>query len=130
MTTWWKRFQDLTSRGTTPSRLRVAAQDSGIAIEEDSKLGDSIILPWKEVTRVIAYRRDAYVGDLICLAVELDRSRTVELDETMRGWHEFLAALPCYLTGAKRAEETFVSLVAKPHKDEPVLVFARKEIEA
>ena len=97
---------------------------------EDSGLGDSIILPWKEVTRVIAYRRDAYVGDLICLVVELGSLRTVELDETMPGWHEFLAALPCYLTGAKGAEETFVSLVARPHKDEPVLVFAGKEIKA
>lgn len=129
MTTWWKRFRELTSKGAAPSQLRVAAQDSGIAIE-DSRLGDSIILPWKEVTRVIVYRRDVYAGDLICLAVELGNSRTVELDETMRGWQEFLAALPSYLPGAKGAEEAFVSLVATPDMDGRVVVFAREEIQA
>jgi hypothetical protein len=71
-----------------------------------------------------------YAGDLICLTVELDNARTVELNETMQGWQEFLDALPCYLTGAKDAEETFVSLVAKPRKDDPVLVFTQRNTKS
>jgi hypothetical protein len=130
MSAWWKRFLELTSRGATPSRLRVVAQDGGIIIGDNRLDEDGIILPWKEVTRVVAYRRDMYVSDLLCLAVEFDGLKTVEIDETMQGWQEFMTALPSYLTGSRGAEEFFLSLIASPDKNDSVVVFTRKEIQA
>ncbi|SCX77819.1 hypothetical protein [Nitrosospira sp. Nsp13] len=132
MTSWWTRFRELTNDGKCDSpQFRVVARDNGIAIE--GRLSDggdgSIVLPWTAVSQVVAYKRDVYAGDLICLGIELDGQRVVELDETMQGWQEFIEALPVYLAGAMSPEEIFVRLVAEDNPSNNVTVFLREELE-
>ena len=67
---------------------------------------------WAEVRRVLAFKRDLLLIDLLCLGFETQEG-LIEIDEEMDGWDSIIAALPKYLPGIRNIDDWWIS-VAKP----------------
>lgn len=130
MSQWWKRLKNLILLGRAKSyeELKVSAQSNGIVIEElrQSKADKSITLPWNQVSQIVGYRRDVFVGNHISLSIELSDSRVIELDESMQGWENLLKALSDYLPQTLSQEEMFLKIMAAQNLSSPVIIFSRK----
>ena len=54
---------------------------------------------WADVVMVMAFKRDLFTYDLICLAMDLTDGTWVEVDEEMEGFKELQETLPRVLRG-------------------------------
>lgn len=68
---------------------------------------------WQEVYRVIAFKRDEFTVDCICLFLARADGTGIELNEEMAQWNSLMEALPKVLPGCKPWPEWF-SVVAFP----------------
>ncbi|MFO0812521.1 MAG: hypothetical protein U0796_04850 [Gemmatales bacterium] len=68
---------------------------------------------WSNIVRVVAFKRDLFTVDCICLAFAMADGMTTEVNEEMEGWEALAEALPEYLPGSKIWSECF-SQVAFP----------------
>jgi len=73
---------------------------SGLMLTDSYEDGsvDKAEVYWSEVVRLVAYKRDCFAIDLICLGLVTDK-RFVEVNEEMEGWEGLIDALPTYLPG-------------------------------
>jgi hypothetical protein len=55
-------------------------------------------LKWRDVNAVIAYKRDLYTVDVICLGF-VTANVTFEVHEEMQGWSQLIEQLPSRLPG-------------------------------
>ena len=60
-------------------------------------------MQWSEIRRVTAFRSAGFLGESLVLALE-SRDDTRLVTEEHPGWHELIAAIPEYLSGAMRYE--------------------------
>jgi hypothetical protein len=72
----------------------------------------TVTFAWREVTRVIAFKRDRWIVDCICFAFELNGTETIEVSEEMEGWAALVDVVPVYLAGALRQEEWWDKVVS------------------
>ncbi len=92
----------------------IHCDESGFAVA----LGGSVSsegatsLKWNEVKTVLAYKRDLYATDLICLGFT-SPAGTIEVDEEMQGWSQLVERLPSLLPGTPRMSDLW-ERVAKP----------------
>jgi hypothetical protein len=86
-------------------RPAVSADATGLRIGDDA-------MPWSEVRRLEAYKRDAYVGDALCLAILGPGDRVFEINEASPGWKEAVDAIEQFLPGAMPRTEWMVRLIA------------------
>ena len=68
---------------------------------------------WDDAILLIAFKRDLFAVDRICLGIELKDGETIEVDEEMKGWDSLVQKLPEYLPGCKSFAEWF-EVVAFP----------------
>jgi len=87
----------------------------------------SVSLCWPEVREVVAFKRDLYAVDLICLTFGLASGRAVELHEEMHGWQAVLEGLPQYLPGSKPFPEWFHEVAVPAFAPNPTFVFRRSQ---
>jgi hypothetical protein len=86
----------------------------------------SILMLWPEVDSAIAFKRDEFVVDCICLLFAREDGTGVEADEEMEGWREFTEVLPTYLLGCRPWEEWFMKVVSPAFAPNPTEIFSRK----
>lgn len=67
-------------------------------------------LPWREVGRIVAYKRDLFTYDCICMFVARADGSGIELNEEMDGWKAFCEMLPQVLPGCKSSADWLVSV--------------------
>lgn len=80
-----------------PNPGRVSVDPGGLqAVWGDQDTGR---LPWSAVERVVAYKRDNFAFDLLCLCLETAES-SLWLDEEMEDWQVLIDSLPQHLPGA------------------------------
>jgi hypothetical protein len=68
---------------------------------------------WEDVVRVVAFKRDCFTVDCICMSITTLDGTTAEVNEEMEGWSDLTEALPHYLCGSRTVGEWF-SRVAFP----------------
>ncbi len=73
----------------------------------------TVQLSWSEVTGVLAYKRDIFTMDLICIALAT-ADGTLEINENMEGWSPLIEVLPKYLPGSKSAAEWWKQVAFPP----------------
>lgn len=56
-------------------------------------------MAWEDVHRGVAFKRDLFTVDCICLLLEGAGEQDIELNEEMAGWSTFVEALPSSLPG-------------------------------
>lgn len=94
----------------------LAASPQGVTLRMSyglSRPDDAELLPWSEIRRLSVYKRDLLTHDLICLAVELQDGRALDLHEQEEGWDAVVAAIPAHLAGSLTQGEWYPQ-VAKP----------------
>ena len=84
--------------------------DSAGFVLADQRLhpGADLRLSWQEIGRVVAYKRDRFAYDRLCLFVARADGSGVELSEEMDGWKAFCGVLPQVLPGCKPSAEWFL----------------------
>ncbi len=95
-------------------RAEIRCDETGFAVTAGGSVSTvgSASLKWHEVTSVLAYKRDLYVADLICLGFT-SPDATIEVDEEMQGWSQLVERLPNLLPGTPPPSEWW-ERVAKP----------------
>ena len=91
-------------QGRRPGPPAVHADAEGLRIGGHS-------IAWGEVRRLEACKRDAYVGDCLCLAILGSGDRAIEITEASPGWEAAGDAIERYLPGAMAHTEWMVRLI-------------------
>jgi hypothetical protein len=79
---------------------------------------------WNEVKAVIAFKRDLYATDLICLGF-LGPDRTIEVDEEMHGWLQLVEGLPDLLPGTPSLSDWWEQVAKPPFAPSVTKLFER-----
>jgi len=98
----------LPSRRTGGS-TRLEANDEGLVFREGNR---SILIGWQDVARVVALRRDTYVGNTVSLLFETRDGKIFELSEENPAWPQIGSTLSGHLTGTMSRTDWTVALVA------------------
>jgi hypothetical protein len=100
-------FERLAARvqGRRPGPPAISADAAGLRIGGD-------LLAWSEVRRLEACKRDAYVGDCLCLAILGAGDRVFEITEASPGWEAAGDAIERFLPGSMAHAEWMVRLIA------------------
>jgi hypothetical protein len=81
---------------------------------------------WQEITSMIAYKRDLFASDLICLAIE-SNSTAVEIDEEYNGWDAFIKAAEENLPGSVPVETWWPAVAHPAFKTNPTTIYRREQ---
>ncbi len=102
----------------------VATDEFGIKVNTGSGWGP--LIAWNQITRIVAFKRDVYSHDLICLLIETDDAGVLELNENMPGWAELVKELEIRLPSAKPHTEWFAEVAFPAFAVTPTEVFVRR----
>lgn len=69
-------------------------------------------IAWSDVRRLHAFKRDIYVGDLLCLAILAADGRVFEINEESPGWKEAGDAIERFLPDSLPHAEWTLRLIA------------------
>lgn len=109
-----------------PSKHAISVEQDGFKI---INVKDSTWIPisrtWSEVLRVVSFKRDLFTVDLICLQLTFMELESVEVDEDMGGWQEFVEALPGSLPGARPFSEWFKDVAFPAFATNETIVYDR-----
>jgi hypothetical protein len=86
---------------------------------------ESMRMQWNEIDKVVAYKRDLFAFDLICLALA-DKNRSIELAEDMEGWDEFLDALSAHLPDMPATSAWRNKVAPPPFATNQMILFSRR----
>ena len=107
---------------------RISFDDEQTKVHWDDGRGRSGThrIAWHEVTKSIAYKRDLYVVDLICLDLE-SSNLTVSFHEEMEGWEPFLDVLPSKLPGFWSKDRIYSQVMQPPFAAKSTLIYRAGE---
>lgn len=80
---------------------------------------------WKDVTEIVAFKRDCWIVDLICFVIEINKTETLELNENMIGWKSLTDAIPHYLAGALAEDEWYTKVAVPAFKPCQTQIYSR-----
>lgn len=69
---------------------------------QDARIESALVweIPWRDVRRIRAYKRDLFSVDQICIAFEL-HDKTIQIDEGMEGYNSVVEAIAVYFPEMK-----------------------------
>ena len=103
--------------------------DQGIAYEWSTDSGAKRHegrLEWAKVVRVIAFKRDLFAYDLICLQISSEDEVVVEFDEEDPNWEGLVRPLPTHLPGATAWGDWFREVAFPAFEDCERTLFLRE----
>jgi len=84
--------------------MSIRLQESGFLLQPtDQPADEASCLKWQEITTIIAFKKDCFSCDLICLAIA-DNLTVVEINEEDAGWDAFIQAAQKNLPGLVPAD--------------------------
>lgn len=106
---------------------RIVLEEAGLEVVDSTRPAAKLIarLDWADVTRAMAYKRDLFAFDVVCLLFELADGRRIELDEELGGWEQLLEVLPSALPGALDRGRLLHAVVQPPFATNGTVVFVR-----
>ena len=84
-------------------------------------------IKWQGVTKIVAFKRDLFGIDLICLLIATEAS-PLEINEQSHGWKEFLEAAQQNLPGMISFETWFPQVAFPAFELNPTILFDRGEV--
>lgn len=90
----------------------------------ENKRGE-LVVRWKDVVKLEAFKRDLFAVDLICLAICLNDNTVVEINEEMDGWEPLMLKLPEYLSRCKEYDGWFDVVAQPPFKENLTVIYRR-----
>jgi len=86
---------------------------------------DPLAIRWSEIERVVAFKRDMYVVDCLCLRLSRSDGHGVELNEEMARWNSLVEALPRYLPGCLPFPAWFHDVAFPPFATNELEIYSR-----
>jgi hypothetical protein len=104
----------------------VLLTDVGISVTSSNADGESTIevINWAKIEKVIAYKRDCYGFDLMCLHIG-GAENAIEITEEMQGWNELLDRAPDYLPEWQRKSDWYQGVIRPAFKENRTIIFSR-----
>lgn len=137
ITPWWSQrtadriLRDIRSgKPTKPGdyHIEISFDSTGFAVALLKKTSEKpVSIQWNRVVRVVAFKRDLFAVDCICLLFVSDDDTGVEVDEEMKGWQDFAEALPHYLVGCKQWSDWFMAVAHPAFATNETEIFLRHE---
>ena len=105
----------------------ILSDDFGLTVTFVNRLGvtESAGMRWNEIDRIVAYKRDIIMYDLICIAIA-DKNSSFELTEDMEGWDEVLRALSACLPGMPEYSAWWETVAKPAFATNQLVLFARQ----
>lgn len=120
-----RKFLSYLNKKSPPAdELHISADEAGIKV--DSGSGGRPVIAWDQVTRIVAFKRDVYSHDLICLLIETKDKSVLDINESMPGWTELVNELEIRLPSAKPHADWFTEVVFPAFVPSPTDVFIRR----
>lgn len=82
---------------------------------------------WKDVCRVVVFKRDLFTVDCICIGFELSDGLSYEFDEEMTGYKELTSRLHDYLPGCQRWDNWFCEVAFPAFATNMIEIYVRDE---
>lgn len=105
--------------------LEIRCGETGLVLSTRDSRQTDMSLEWNEVDTVIAYKRDIFAYDLICLAF-VTRRGTIEVHEEMQGWSKLIDQLPSVLPGTLVPLDWWVRVAFPAFAPSPTTLFKRE----
>jgi hypothetical protein len=109
---WQWQWQGKISYMLNGQPLQIRCNETGLVVSTSGSRQPNEALSWGEVDTVIAYKRDLYAMDLICLAFGTSEG-AIEVHEEMQGWPQLVEQLPSRLADMPPLSDWW-ERVAKP----------------
>ena len=74
-----------------PNRGRIEISDGGFQFADANR--NITYLKWSDVHELVAFKRDIFTTDLICLGIRFGKDQWIEIDEEMTGFKIFIDAM-------------------------------------
>jgi hypothetical protein len=82
-------------------------------------------LGWADIDKVVAYKRDCYLVDQICLEFLTVAGDSVMITEETNDWKELACALPKFLPGFPVFEAWFSNIAFPPFEGNLAILYDR-----
>jgi hypothetical protein len=107
--------------------MRVTLQETGFELHStDQREHSPTCLKWQEITTVLAYKRDCFAVDLICLAIATP-STVLEINEQDAGWDEFIRAVENNLPGSAPLATWWPAVAQPPLATNQTTVYRKEQ---
>jgi hypothetical protein len=90
-----------------------------------SKKTKTIALEWAEVSQAIAFKRDFFSVDCLCLSFRRTDGTGIEVNEEMAGWNRLVGLLPEVLPGCEPHLKWFSAIVFPAFAANPTEIYSR-----
>jgi len=107
-----------------PAEIRCDENGFAVTAAGSASSIESTSMRWNEVKAVIAFKRDLYTTDLICLGF-LGPDGTIEVDEEMHGWSQLVEGLPGLLPGTPSLSDWWEQVAKPPFASRVTKLFER-----
>jgi hypothetical protein len=113
-------------RSTPLAEACVTQSISGVRVTSTNIDGDSKVkeITWAEVVEVVAYKRDCFSVDQMCVAL-VGHEDVLEVSEGMNGWNELLDSFAEYLPGCRSKDTWYPEVMRPPFKENRTIIFSR-----
>ncbi len=96
-----------------------------LGIKLRSQAGQNFTIPWPRIKRILAFKRDLFSRDMICLLIEQENKLVYEVNESTPGWAELVNQIPVRLPSAKSHAEWFLGVAFPAFDVSATAVFLR-----
>lgn len=120
-----RKFLSYLNKKSAPTeQVHISADESGIKVDSGSGWGP--VITWDQITRIVAFKRDVYSHDVICLLIETSTKSLLEVNEGTPGWTELVNELPIHLPSARPYSQWFTDVAFPAFAPSPTDVFLRR----
>ena len=116
-------------KGRTGTEYTVTVQPEGIELKWltlENESGERSFR-WDEVSSMVAYKRDLYTTDMICLLCTFSDGLQFEFNEEMPCWQSLVDALPQHLSGCPPFSEWWHPVAVPAFATNETVLFQRDD---
>lgn len=106
-------------------KITITLDTEGFEVDSHDEKIAATRISWNSVTGAIAYKRNLFAYDLICLGAEVNWDSSIELDEQMEGWDAFCRSFQMYVAESVPFEEWYAKVILPPFKTCETHVYRR-----
>jgi hypothetical protein len=92
-----------------PSPLFLTLSHDGFNITKRTT-NETLKVEWKKISRIVAFKRDLFTYDCVCVLFETLDGKGIEIDEQMDGFTQLMEEAPKYCVGCKTFHEWYMNI--------------------
>jgi hypothetical protein len=127
-----ERLRREEAAGVPPSaqdyEYAIQFDSDGLAVANLRKLQTApAAIRWSEIERVVAFKRDLFFVDCLCLLFTSPSGTSLELNEEMARWNSLVETLPQHLPGCLPHHECFCAVAFPAFATNEMEIYSRSK---